>query len=240
MLSAIIIEDEIPAAERLRVLLQDCNVVLLATFQAAENALKWLETHEVDVALVDIGLPETDGLTFVEKLNRTARKIPAVIFVTAYEEHALRAFELAAADYLLKPVKIARLRAALARIAPPENSDGGKEFTHFTVNDRHRMQQIAWQQAAYLLAEEKIVWLHTFAGPFYELPHTLIYWENILGDKVVRIHRNALVMNHALECLVKMDGGSEDSARWGAKIIDSDMILPVSRRQLSALRKKLA
>ena len=98
MLSAVIIEDEVLAAERLRVLLQDCQVTLLHHFEHPQTALDWLSQHQVDVAFVDIGLPEINGLQLVERLNRSTGVPPKIIFTTAYEEHALKAFDLAAVD----------------------------------------------------------------------------------------------------------------------------------------------
>ncbi|MGN6890999.1 LytR/AlgR family response regulator transcription factor, partial [Neisseria sp. P0014.S004] len=80
------------------VLLEECNVVLLNVFHHAMPALEWLSVHEVDIVFADIGMPEIDGLEFVERIKRTAKRQPEIVFTTAYEEHALRAFELAAAD----------------------------------------------------------------------------------------------------------------------------------------------
>ena len=96
MLSAIIVEDEVLAAERLRVLLTECQIVLLKTFHHAQPALDWLAIHETDIVFADIGLPEINGLEMVSRIKRLAKKQPDVIFTTAYEEHALKAFELAA------------------------------------------------------------------------------------------------------------------------------------------------
>lgn len=240
MLSAIIVEDEILAAERLRVLLEECNVVLLKTFHHAQPALDWLSVHEADVVFADIGLPEINGLELVERIKRAAKKQPEVIFTTAYEEHALRAFELAAADYLLKPIKIARLQAALARVSEKTREEAD-DFTHFKVFNRERMVEIPWQQARYLLAEHKTVFLFTSDGQSYELPKTLIHWEEILGEKVIRVHRNSLVFRHTLDCLIRLDSEEDDegNASWAARVLDIDELLPVSRRQLSAIRKIL-
>lgn len=239
MPSAIIVEDEVLAAERLRVLLEECGVVLLKTFHHAQHALDWLSVHEVDIVFSDINMPEITGLEFVERIKRLAKKQPHVIFTTAYEEFALRAFELAAADYLLKPIKIARLQTALARIQESDEN-GGEEFKNFQVFNRDRMVEIPWQQARYLLAEQKTVFLFTGDGQRYELPKTLVYWEELLGDKVIRIHRNALVMRHTLDSLIRLDGeDDEGDASWGAKVLDIDEVLPVSRRQLSAIRRIL-
>lgn len=240
MPSAIIVEDEVLASERLRVLLDECNIVLLKTFHHAQPALDWLSMHEADIVFADIGLPEITGLELVERIKRIAKKQPEIIFTTAYEEHALRAFELAAADYLLKPIKLSRLQTALARVNEKikEQED---DFTHFKVFNRARMVEIPWQQARYLLAEHKTVFLFTGEGESYELPKTLVYWEELLGEKIIRVHRNALVFRHTLDCLLRLDSGEEDegNASWGAKVLDVEEPLTVSRRQLSAIRKIL-
>ena len=240
MPSAIIVEDEILAAERLRVLLDECGVVLLKTFAHAQPALEWLSVHETDIVFTDINMPEINGLDFVKRIKRIAKKQPHVIFTTAYEEHALRAFELAAEDYLLKPIKIARLQAALARVQSniEESED---EFKNFQVFNRERMVEIPWQQARYLQADQKTVFLITGDGSRYELPNkTLVHWEELLGDKVIRVHRNALVMRHTLDSLIRLDDDEDEgSASWGAKVLDVEEILPVSRRQLSAIRRLL-
>ena len=103
------------------------------------------------------------------------------------------------------------------------------------------MVEIPWQQARYLLAEHKTVFLFTGEGESYELPKTLVYWEELLGEKIIRVHRNALVFRHTLDCLLRLDSGEEDegNASWGAKVLDVEEPLTVSRRQLSARRKIL-
>ena len=224
MPSAIIVEDEVLAAERLRVLLEECNVVLLKTFHHAQPALDWLSVHETDIVFADIGLPEITGLELVERIKRVAKRQPEVIFTTAYEEHALRAFELAAGDYLLSE----------------KYKEKADDFTHFRVFSRDRMIEIPWQQARYLMAEHKTVYLITGDGQSYELPKTLVYWEELLGEKVIRIHRNALVFRHTLDCLIRLDDEEDESnASWAARVLDIEKPLPVSRRQLAAIRKIL-
>jgi len=110
----------------------------------------------------------------------------------------------------------------------------------FTVFSRDLMIEIPWQQARYLLAEHKTVFLITGDGQRYELPKTLVSWEELLGDKVIRIHRNAIVFRHTLDCLIRLDEEEDESnAIWGAKVLDVPKPLPVSRRQLATLRKIL-
>ena len=110
----------------------------------------------------------------------------------------------------------------------------------FSGRSRERMLEIPWQQARYLQADQKTVFLITGDGAKYELPKTLVYWEELLGEKVIRVHRNALVMRHTLDSLIRLDGDDDDSnASWGAKVLDVEEVLPVSRRQLSAIRRIL-
>ena len=242
MFSAVIVEDEVPASERLKVLLKDCDITVLATFRTAAPALSWFETHQADIVFVDIGLPEITGLQFVERLPHICKTMPAIIFTTAYEEHALKAFDLAATDYLLKPIKLSRLKDALSRITAARQDKSSNHFEAFSIVGHNRILQIPWQQTAFLMADQKVVWLHAYDGQVYELPKTLVYWEQVLGDKALRIHRNTLVMRHALAGLVRLDDNTDENdnnVRWGAKIVDYDDILPVSRRQLSILRKEL-
>ena len=238
MLSVIIVEDEVLAAERLRILLEECNVVILNVFHHAQPALDWLSMHEVDIVFADIGLPEITGLELVERIKRVAKRQPEIIFTTAYEEHALRAFELAAADYLLKPIRSTRLQAALDRVSE-KYREKADDCTHFQVFSRDRMIEIPWQQARYLMAEHKTVFLVTGDRQSYELPKTLVYWEELLGEKIIRLHRNALAFRHTLDYLIRLDDDDDSDSAWGAQILDIPKPLPVSRRQLSAIRKIL-
>ncbi len=243
MLSAILVEDEMLARERLKILLADCSVKVLAEFDYAQEALDWLKTHTADIAFVDIGLPEMNGLEFVEIMKRTAKHTPFVIFSTAHEEYALKAFELAAADYLLKPIKLSRLQDAvdrvntLAKMSVPEED---QEFSHFVVNSRHKIITVSWQQSRYLKADHKYVVLYTMDGKEYVLDKTLLYWEELLDDKVIRIHRSILVMKHALEGLFKTElCENDEQSQWCVKVLDLEDRLPISRRQLTPVRKHL-
>lgn len=121
-----------------------------------------------------------------------------------------------------------------------KDEQAAEEFKSFKVFNRDRMVEIPWQQARYLLAEHKTVFLFTGDGQSYELPKTLVHWEEVLGEKIIRVHRNALVFRHTLDCLVRLDtDDDEGNASWAAKVLDVDELLPVSRRQLSAIRRIL-
>ena len=92
----------------------------------------------VDIVFADIGMPEIDGLEFVERIKRTAKRQPEIVFTTAYEEHACARLGLAAADYLLKPIKMTRLQTA-STASSRKNREKADSFTHFKVYNRGRM-----------------------------------------------------------------------------------------------------
>lgn len=117
MLRALIVDDEPPARRRLRKLLspmeEDKRLHIVDEASDGFAALQILDEHEVDVLFLDIQMPEMDGFELIEQMPSTQR--PTVVFVTAYDEYALRAFEANAVDYLLKPIARDRLEEAVSR-----------------------------------------------------------------------------------------------------------------------------
>lgn len=204
MPSAIIIEDEVLAAECLRVLLEEHNVVLLNVFHHVMPALEWLSVHEVGIVSADTDIPEIDSPEFVERIRRTARRQPEIVFTAAYGEHVPRTFELVAIGYLLKPIKVTRLWITFDRITE-KSRERADSFIRFKMCSRERIVEILWQQARYPMVEHKIVRLFIDGGQSYELSKTLVYWEGLFSDKVIRIHRNASVFRHTLDSLIRLD-----------------------------------
>lgn len=114
-LRTVVVDDEPLARGRLCLLLEDQpEVEVVATCRNGNDAIAFLQEHEVDLLLLDIQMPGMSGLEVMEELGFL--QLPATVFVTAYEEHAVRAFELEAMDYLTKPVKPKRLKRALDRV----------------------------------------------------------------------------------------------------------------------------
>ena len=129
MLSAVILEDEILAQERLKLLLKENNVTVLEIFTDAKAALNWFENHSADVTFVDIELPEISGVEFVEQLKKISSNFGSIIFCTAFDRYAVDAFQLRITDYLMKPVRASRLKEALMRV--PGYSP--VSYTHLTL-----------------------------------------------------------------------------------------------------------
>jgi len=248
MLKVLIVDDEPLARLRLRTLLAECaqpeNEVVGEAGDAGQ-ALQWLATHECDLLLLDVHMPGLDGTQLAAELKQR-RRAPAVVFVTAYAEHALTAFELDAVDYLTKPVRRERLQAALQRVEqrrlarPPAPLDDSQVLV---ISERGRVLRLPLDEVLYLKAELKYVTLRT-ANRSYVLDEALSELEQRLGERFIRVHRNALVAKGAVRALERraVAGGDEEGGEigWAVQVAPLGEWLAVSRRQVSAVREALA
>ncbi len=247
-LSILLVDDEALARLRLRALLQDCTdppCEVVGEAGDATEAQALLHGRACDLLLLDIGLPGLDGMQLAAALRAQPRP-PSVVFVTAHAQHALRAFELDAVDYLTKPVSRERLRSALQRVAQrrravPTAADGDARV--LVVHDRGRVLRLPLSDVLFLKAELKYVTLRT-AAHSYVLDDPLSELEQRLGDGFLRVHRNALVARSAVRALQRRrgDGSSADEGHgehWAVQLTPTGEWLAVSRRQLAAVREAL-
>jgi two-component system response regulator AlgR len=201
-LKVIIVDDEQPARDRLRELLEDCRGELphRVAGEAANGVegLKAVAAAEADIVLVDIQMPEMSGIEFARHLQVLERP-PAVIFVTAHDRYAVEAFEVNAVDYLTKPVRGARLLAALKKAANGERVARGvfesidpAPRRYFSVAERGRVTLVPVSEVIYLRAELKYVTLRTRERE-HLVEESLTQLEQEFGGVFVRIHRNCLV-----------------------------------------------
>ena len=238
-----IVDDEALARARLRSLLEDCRAslpnVVVGEAGCSQDALCLLALHEADVVLLDYDMPGRDGLDCARELA-CSPKPPAVVFVTAHDQHALAAFDVGAVDYLLKPVRLARLEASLRRVLrSPQPVAAGQiaavdsSRRHLTVNDRGRVLRVSVEDVLYLRAELKYVTLRTRERE-YVLTETLSQLEQDYSPAFVRIHRNCLVgRQHLMGFQLRREDGED---RWFALLCDWPERLPVSRRQTHVVK----
>lgn len=253
VLRVLIVDDEDLARLRLKSLLADCRepvCVVAGEAASAVQAMDWLMHHAADVALLDVQMPGADGTTLAARLREVAPEL-AVVFVTAHAEHAVKAFELEAVDYLTKPVKLARLQEALQRAlkrrteregaAPADTNVGAASQGQpdIVVNDRGRVVRVPVAEVLFLKAELKYVTLRT-AQHTYVLDESLTELEHRLGEAFVRVHRNALVSRQAMRALERRQDSADGSEVWALRVSPTDEWLAVSRRQVSAVREAVA
>lgn len=228
----LIVDDEPLARARMAALLGECaGVEVVGNVGDGEAALAALGELQPDALLLDINMPGIDGVALAQRLAGRAR--PQVIFCTAYEAHALKAFELGAADYLLKPVRLERLRDALQR-AQRRLTDAPHEPAAY-LHGRLRGEQvrIALDEVICLLADEKYVVVQHRRGELL-IEESLRQLEEAYPDQLIRLHRNCLVPPPRLLGLKTLADG-----RVLARLDGSELSPEISRRNLPAVRKLL-
>jgi two-component system response regulator AlgR len=244
-LQVMIVDDEPLARLRLRSLVEGClepRCLVAAEAGDPAEALRQLDSTPCDVVLLDIVMPGGNGLKLADEIRRLPAG-PMVVFVTAHAEHALRAFEVDAADYLTKPVKRERLQAALLRVAQRLHQEplAAPSGPVLVVSDRGRVLRVPAAEVLYLKAEQKYVTLCSTRGTWL-LDEPLAELEQRLGEGFMRVHRNAVVALASVRALEKRDAAPEDGADeggWQLQVANGDWIA-VSRRQLPAVREVLA
>jgi two-component system response regulator AlgR len=243
-LRVLIVDDETLARVRLVTLLADCTqpaAVVAGEAANAVQAMNFLQHHPVDAVLLDIHMPGMDGLGLATTLRALPNPV-AVVFITAYAEHAVQAFELEAVDYLTKPVRLERLQAALQKIERFTQVNQGLEpdlsQDVLVITERFRTERVPMSEVIYLKAELKYITVRT-ATHSYILEGALGDLEAQYGNRFIRVHRNALVARHAIRALEKHHD-AEEGEGWAVRLDGVDELLFVSRRQLASVRALLS
>lgn len=254
-----IVDDEAPARARLKTILSDiadeCPCEVVGEAAAAQQALDGIASLRPDIVLLDVQMPGVSGIELAAHLSRFQPPVPAVIFVTAFDAYAVKAFEVHALDYLLKPVRASRLAEAIRRAAAMRAPLQGQSEAiahavqalqparqYFSVHERDKVLLVPVADVIYLKAELKYVTLRT-RNRDYLIEESLTSIEEELGSVFIRIHRNALVARNAIlgveRGLAQDDAESEGGKAqesWQVILRDVEERLPISRRQWQAVK----
>ena len=211
MMKVVIIDDEQPARDLIKVYLKELSdVELVGEASNGFDGVKVIQNTQPDLIFLDIQMPKIDGFEMLELIDDP----PAVIFCTAYDDYAIKAFEKNAIDYLLKPFPKSRLIDAVRKVQagnPEESSDKLPELLEFkdhltriVVKTGHRIDIIDVSEIQFLEAQDDYVELHT-ANQRLLKQQTMKYYEQALDHKrFVRIHRRFIVNVNAIDKLDKL------------------------------------
>jgi two-component system response regulator AlgR len=239
-LKILVVDDEALARQRMSALIEELggDYQLVAEAANGVEALRLFSECGPDLVLMDIRMPGMDGLEAARHLAQ-GDEPPAVIFTTAYEEHALQAFDSAAIDYLLKPVRKERLLKALQRSQRLTRSQlvsvalKEEEAPVLHASYRGGLKTLPMDQVIYLRADSKYV-MARYEGGELLLEESLKGLQERYGEWLLRIHRNALVVRRHLVGLQKGTDGIPRVVMNGC-----DETLEVSRRHLPEVRRIL-
>jgi two-component system, LytTR family, response regulator AlgR len=236
----LIVDDEPLARERLVQLVSELSgFEVCCEAGNGIEALRAVDSERPDIILLDIRMPGMDGMEVARHLA-ALEESPAIIFTTAYGEHALEAFDAHAIDYLLKPVKQERLQVALhkaQRLSSTQGQalrdEGSERRSHICARVRGNLKLIPLEAVLYFQADQKYVTVSFDEGEVL-IEESLKSLEDEFGDQFMRIHRNALVA-------VDKVAGMEKTAEGGHQVVlkGADTHLEVSRRHVSEVRKFL-
>jgi two-component system response regulator AlgR len=239
-LRSIIVDDEPLAVERLEILCADQpGIELIGTAGDGASALRVAQQLNPDLVFLDIGMPRMDGISAARALALLDKK-PAIIFVTAFDNFAVEAFDLDVADYVLKPVSGERLSRAIARAAAtidadvnarPRDQNPGEFATEFWVSHRSELIRIATLDIDRIEAERDYMRLHTRERSFL-LHQTITSLEQRLDpEKFLRIHRSHIVRRELVAGLRHEGGGV-----WHALLVDGTS-MRIGRKYLADVKK---
>lgn len=240
-LKILIADDETPARNRLKDLLSDIAYVsVVAEAKDGKQAIDLAIEKQPDLMLLDIRMPLMDGLEAAEHAQKLEPK-PHIVFTTAYDAYAIRAFDLNAIDYLLKPIRLERLQAAIDKVQTVQrlSLDTLKSLqnrrSHLSIHARGRVVLVPINDIIYCRAELKYVTVRTSEHE-YLLEESLTNLEAEFAEVFVRLHRNCLVAQQYISSYEKR-ADEKGEVQWHAILKGVPESIAVSRRQQHLIRK---
>jgi DNA-binding LytR/AlgR family response regulator len=251
MIRALIIDDEELARTRLRRMLSDFDYVQVVDEACGGlDAVTKIESHKPDLILLDVQMPDLDGFGVLQMAD--VHPLPMVIFVTAYDQYAVEAFEVSATDYLMKPVRRRRLQSAIEKVrekagalAPADVAlarllqtvaSGPKNYLQrLPARARNRIIVLGVEQIAALTLDRGLVYAMTSEGVFWTKYTAFSQIEDQLDPNTfLRVHRQAIVnLDHVREITAYDNSTARLTLSTGHEV-------SVSRNQMKRLRQALA
>ena len=235
MISCIIVEDELPAREELKYFLnEEKEIKLIAEFDNPLDTLNFLENNTTDVIFLDISMPDMNGISLGKIVTKMYPNMK-IVFITAYKDYAVDAFEIKAFDYLLKPYSETRIRNLLKSLVNREteviSSIKNSNLKKITVNIDERLYVISLNDVDYIEASEKETLIFSNQKKYIS-KIKISKWEEMLkGYNFYRCHRSFIIN---LDKITEIEQWFNSS--WIIKIKNYTTAIPVSRNNIKELK----
>ena len=236
MINCIIVEDELPAREELKYFLnQEKEIKLIAEFNNPLDTLNFLENNTADVIFLDINMPDMNGISLGKIITKMYPDMK-IVFITAYKDYAVDAFEIKAFDYLLKPYSESRIKNLLKSLINIKNEKTilikNNNLKKITVNIDERLYVISLNDIDYIEASEKETLIFSNQKK-YVSRIKISKWEEMLkGNNFYRCHRSFIVN---LDKITEIEQWFNSS--WILKIKNYTTAIPVSRNNMKELKE---
>lgn len=236
MINCIIVEDELPAREELKYFLnEEKEIKLIEEFESPLDTLNFLEKNKIDVVFLDINMPDMNGINLGKIISKIYPEVK-IIFITAYKDYAVDAFEVKAFDYLLKPYSEERIRNLLKSLVSTKSVDNilnrNTSLKKITINMDEKIYVLSLTDVDYIEANEKETLI--FANKKrYVSKIKISKWEEMLeGYNFYRCHRSYIVN---LDKIVEIEQWFNSS--WIIKLKNYSSTIPVSRNNIKELKE---
>lgn len=229
-LNCIIVDDEYPSIQELSYFIENFSSIKISeTFDDSIKALEYVQANTVNVIFLDINMPKLDGLTFSKVINTLPVK-PILVFITAYSEHALEAFEVSAFDYILKPYSQTRIADTLQRL---ENSAAAKlHIDRITLWKNEKLVVLDANDIYYCEAHKHEVNVYTKDEHFIVNSSISDFHKKLKQDSFFRCHRSYIVNIDKITEIIPWFNNT-----YMLKLKGLDAEIPVSRQNISLFKK---
>lgn len=235
-MNCIIVDDEFPAIQELSYFISNfSSMKIQEEFDDSIKALTYVQNHQVDVIFLDINMPKLDGLAFSRVINTMKHK-PFLVFITAYSEHAVEAFEVSAFDYILKPYSENRIRDTLQKL---ENATILKTKTNINTKNskltlwkNEKMVVLSVNAICYCEAHEHEVFIYTRDDKYTVTSSISEFYKKLPQDKFFKCHRSFIVN---IDKITEIIPWFNNTYMLKLRGIQAD--IPVSRQNISSFKK---
>ncbi|WP_427169606.1 LytTR family DNA-binding domain-containing protein [Fusobacterium nucleatum] len=236
MISCIIVEDELPAREELKYFLnEEKEIRLVAEFDNPLDTLNFLESNIVDAIFLDINMPDMNGISLGKIITKIYPNIK-IVFITAYKDYAVDAFEIKAFDYLLKPYSENRIRSLLKSLVNIKtevtSSIKNNNLKKITVNIDEKLYVLSLDDIDYIEAAEKETLIFSNQKKYISKVKISKWEEILLGNNFYRCHRSFIIN---LDKITEIEQWFNSS--WIVKVKNYTTTIPVSRNNIKELRE---